>query len=45
MFLLGMSINIESDNLMRELKEKAKQKKDSVSKYVIPRGGLYEYVS
>jgi hypothetical protein len=40
-----MSINIDSDNTMRDLKEKAKSNKDKGNKYVIPRGGLYNWVS
>jgi len=44
-FVIGLYINIQSDQLLLIEKSKAIHSKNGSSKYVIPRGGMFEYVS
>lgn len=41
LFIAGMAINIHSDGILRKLRKSA----NGASDYVIPRGGLFDYVS
>jgi len=49
LFAIGFLVNIQSDQILLTQKKMARgannNDKGSLSKYVIPRGGLFEYVS
>ena len=44
-FLVGFYINVTSDNNLVNAKKLSAEQNGGVSKYVIPRGGMFEYVS
>ena len=48
LFFTGMNINQNSDNILLQLRKRAEQEKsknDGKTKYKIPTGGLYDYIS
>jgi len=45
LFLLGLWINVHHDGLLVAFKEKSKVKGDSKGGYLIPTGGLFNYIS
>lgn len=45
LFALGLIINISHDEILADLRAKPSKKKEQNSRYSIPRGGLFDYVS
>lgn len=44
-FFAGFYVNVTSDNILVNAKKQSAEKNGGVAKYVIPRGGMFEYVS